>query len=447
VTIAIIGAGPAGIRAAAALVAAGHRPLVLDEGFRWGGQIYRQPPPGFTRPARALYGFEAGKAAALHRTMEQLLPQLDYRPQTLVWNLAEGTLDCRGPDGADWAQPYEQVILATGATDRILPFPGWTLPGVFTLGGAQVALKFQGCRIGQRVVFLGTGPLLYLVAYQYMKAGATVAAVLDTAPFTAKLRASTGMLRQPATLTKGLFYMARLRVCGIPMHHGVRPVRAEGDERVAGLVWREGGMDCRVDCDALAFHFGLRSETQLADLAGCRFAFDPTNRAWLPVQDSAGRSSVPGIYLAGDGAGIGGADLAELAGERAALALCEDLGRPVDSARAAALDSRIASLHRFRRSLEAAFPFPHDMLREVDDELVLCRCEEITVGTARRCIAWDDAREVNRMKALTRIGMGRCQGRICGAAAAEFMAAELNCAIDQPGRLRGQAPVKPLPLP
>ena len=186
----IIGAGPAGMRAAQALVAAGLRPVVLDEAPRAGGQIYRQPPPGFVRTSRERYGSEAGKADALHRMMQDLLPHIDYRPDTLAWHCESGLLDVVRA-GVAGSVPFSHLILATGATDRVLPFEGWTTPGVYTLGGAQVALKYQGCAIGARVAFLGTGPLLYLVAYQYAKAGAKVVAVLDTAGFSDRLREHT----------------------------------------------------------------------------------------------------------------------------------------------------------------------------------------------------------------------------------------------------------------
>lgn len=441
----IVGAGPAGVRAAEALVAAGLRPMVIDEAARWGGQIYRQPPDGFQRPKRALYGFEAGKADALHRAMGGILPALDYRPRSLVWNIEAGALDVTC-DGRSETVPFSHLILAPGATDRVLPFPGWTTPGVFTLGGSQVALKFQGCAVGSRVLFLGTGPLLYLVAYQYAKAGAAVAGVLDTARTADQARAVAGMLRDPATFAKGLYYVGWLRAHAVPMHSGVRPVRVEGDGRVEALVWRRGDREERTVCDAVAFGLGLRPETQLADLAGCRFRFDAMDRAWVPERTAAGRTSVTGVYVAGDGAGIAGADAAEMAGERAALALLEDIGHGFDAARATHLEERLAASARFRRALTDAFPFPTDWAASVPDDTLLCRCEEVTAGTLRQAARDGAAPEINRMKALTRVGMGRCQGRMCGAASAELLAQALGTGPDGVGRLRGQPPVKPLPF-
>ncbi|MGY4729417.1 FAD-dependent oxidoreductase [Burkholderia pyrrocinia] len=450
----IVGAGPAGVRAAEALVDAGLRPVVIDENARWGGQIYRQPPAdgGFARGKSALYGFEAAKADAVHRTMAALLPHVDYRPNTLAWACGAGRVDTL-QDGREITVPYSQLIIASGATDRMLPVPGWTLAGVYTLGGAQVALKAQGCAIGRRIVFAGTGPLLYLVAYQYAKAGAQVAAVLDTSPLRRQAAAAPALLRMPSTFAKGLYYIGWLRAHGVAIETGVTLERVLGDQHVTGLAWRATGGDAQprvLDCDALGLGFGLRSETQLADLAGCRFGFDPVNRAWLPERDAAGRTSVRGIYVAGDGAGISGADAAEASGRRAALALLDDAGiaspSPSGKPDAAMLERTLARIGAFRAGLEAAFAPPVEQAARCPDDTIVCRCEEIDAGTLRRCIRGGAATELNRLKALTRVGMGRCQGRMCGDAAALVLAAETGRPLVEVGRLRAQPPVKPFPI-
>ncbi len=443
----IVGAGPAGIRAAQTLAAHGLRPIVVDEAPRAGGQIYRRPPPQFTRTSRALYGFEAGRAEALHDAFDALAGRIDHRPDHLVWNAHDGQLDLlHGRTQRSQRLPYQQLIVATGATDRVLPLPGWTLPGVNTLGGAQVALKYQGCAIGKRVALLGTGPLLYLVAYQYARAGAQLAAVLDTARLSDQIAALPAMARQPAVLAKGLYYVAWLRAHGVALHSGVRPLRVLGDTRVQGLAWHDGRAERTLDCDALALGYALRSETQLADLLGCRFDWSPLQRAHLPQCDAAGRSSVAGVYLAGDGAGIQGADAAEWAGERAALALLADRGAPVDAARAALLEHKLARQAVWRAGLERAFPFPGDWAAQAPDELVVCRCEEVTAGTLRQTVREAGAQEMNRLKALCRVGMGRCQGRMCAVAAAEILAHASSRPVQDVGRLRGQAPIKPIPM-
>ncbi|QND98404.1 hydrogen cyanide synthase subunit HcnB [Burkholderia cenocepacia] len=453
----IVGAGPAGVRAAEALVDAGLRPVVIDENARWGGQIYRQPPANaaFVRGKRTLYGFEAAKADAVHRTMATLLPHVDYRPNTLAWSCGAGRVDTL-QDGREVTVPYSHLIVASGATDRMLPVPGWTLAGVYTLGGAQVALKAQGCAIGRCIVFAGTGPLLYLVAYQYAKAGAHVAAVLDTSPLRRQAGAAPALLRMPSIFAKGLYYHGWLRAHGVAIETGVTLERVLGDQHVTGLAWRAAGDSAQpapprvLDCDALGLGFGLRSETQLADLAGCRFGFDPLNRAWLPERDAAGRTSVRGLYVAGDGAGIAGADAAEASGRRAALALLDDAGiasrSPSGQPDAAALERTLARIGAFRAGLEAAFAPPAEQAARCPDDTIVCRCEEIDAGTLRRCVRDGAATELNRLKALTRVGMGRCQGRMCGDAAALVLAAETGRPLADVGRLRAQPPVKPFPI-
>lgn len=439
-SVVIVGAGPAGITAARTLLDHGVTPVLVDESLRGGGQIYRRQPANFQRSAKQLYGFEAGKATALHRTMDELAARIDYRPETLVWNAENGRLDMLNNGHAESIE-YTQIIVATGATDRILPVPGWTLPGVYSLGAAQIALKYQGCAIGERVAFCGSGPLLYLVAYQYAKAGAKVVAVLDSAPFSAQCRALPALLGQPATLAKGLYYRAWLTAHGIPVHQGATLSHINGEQRVTGIHWDQQ----EIACDAVAFAHALRSETQLADLLGCEFAWNALNRAWLPQRDAAGRSSVAGVYLAGDGAGIMGADAAQMAGERAALALLEDSGVAIDHRRGPVLEQQLAGIQRFRHGLETAFPFPENWAAEAPDELILCRCEEISVGEVRAVV--DEGHwEVNRVKAHCRVGMGRCQGRMCGLAAAEIVAQRSGREIENVGRLRGQAPIKPLPF-
>jgi len=447
--VAIVGAGPAGLRAAITLAETGLRPVLIDETPRVGGQIYRQPPSERQRPPRALYGFEAGKARALFERFASLGARIDHRPDTLVWQVENRQVHLLAQGVRTEVLGFDALVLATGAAERVLPFPGWTLPGVFTLGAAQVALKAQAALVGPRVVFAGSGPLLYLVAWQYLLAGARVLAVLDSAPPDAPLRALPEMLARPSMVAKGALWLARLRAAGVPVHRGARLLRAEGPAsapRVQRLHWRQAGRERVLECDAVAFGHGLRSETQLADLAGCRFEWDATDAAWRPWRDLAGRSSVAGVYLAGDGASIGGADAAELAGERAALAVLQDLGRPADARRSAALERALGPHRRFRAAVERLSPAPADWAQDAPDDLIVCRCEEITAGELRACVRETGARELNRLKALTRIGMGRCQGRMCSPAAARLLAQAAGCGLHEVGRLRSQPPVKPVPI-
>jgi NADPH-dependent 2,4-dienoyl-CoA reductase/sulfur reductase-like enzyme len=446
--IVIVGAGPSGTRAAQACVAAGIRPIVIDEGRRDGGQIYRRQPDNFTRPYAKLYGTEAGRAQALHETFDGLKATIDYRPETLVWNIAGGHVWTASQTVYD-AIPFDALLLCTGATDRLMPVKGWQFAGAYSLGGAQVALKSQAVSIGHKVVFMGSGPLLYLVASQYVEAGADVVAVLDTSPFSARVKALPDLLAMPSVLWNGVKLTQALKRAGVAVHLGVTPVEIMGDAQagVSGIRFRAAsGQEETVAGDAVAMGHHLRPETQLADLARCAFAFDAGARQWLPERDGDGRSSVAGVYLAGDGAKILGARSAEASGRLAALAALADLGLPVDKGEMTSLRGDVAHYAKFARGLAKAFPWPAAQAAALPDDAVLCRCEGVTAGDLRAVMRETGAQEANRAKAFSRVGMGRCQGRYCGLAAAELIAAESGVPVEQVGRLRGQAPVKPLPI-
>lgn len=444
--VVIIGAGPAGISAAAVLTAAGLRPVVIDEAHYPGGQIFRRPEPELARSTRHLYGFDARRAARFRRDSEALDQAVDYRPRTQVWGGREGELHILGETGGA-VQEWSQLIIATGGMDRLLPVKGWTGSGVYSLGGAQIALKAEASLIGRRVVVAGTGPLLYLVAYQYAKAGATVAGVLETsAPFT-QFALLPALASGRAIFAKGLFYVAALLARGVPVMTGVRPLEVlrGSDDRVTGVAYLWRGIERVATCDGVAIGVGLKAETQLADLLGLEFRFDPAQRQWLPVADPDGRSSMANVYLAGDGLSIRGSEMAEASGRLAAAALLEDHGHrvPIKIDR----DRRVIDRSsRFRNALNLAFPLPYDSIAHLPDDVVVCRCEGITAGTIRKTVLSTGEAEINRIKAFCRVGMGRCQGRLCGTATAELIAATGGVDIKAVGRLRGQAPIKPLTL-
>ncbi|CAN7418585.1 NAD(P)/FAD-dependent oxidoreductase [Pseudoduganella sp. LjRoot289] len=446
--IIIIGAGPSGVRCAQTLAAAGLRPTVVDENRRDGGQIYRRQPEGFTRPYAKLYGTVAGSAQALHESFDALRDKIDYWPDTLAWNIADKKLHVVKNERAS-ALPYDALVICSGATDRLMPVKGWHYAGTYSLGASQIALKAQACAIGRQVVFLGTGPLLYLVASQYVKAGANVAAVLDTSPLMRRVAALPKLLARPAVLFDGLGLVAGLKRAGVPVLTGVTPLEITGsaENGVQGVMVRDGrGKVHSFDCDAVAMGYHLRPETQLADLARCAFRFDQETRQWLPELGEDGRTSVPGVYLAGDGVRVLGADGAEIGGRLAALAVLKDFGLDVPDGQLQRLRAEQASMDRFRRGLVQAFPWPAQQAAQLPDDAIVCRCETITAGELRRTVCDMGAQEANRAKAFSRVGMGRCQGRYCGHAGAEVIAHAAGVPLEQVGRLRGAAPVKPLAI-
>jgi NADPH-dependent 2,4-dienoyl-CoA reductase/sulfur reductase-like enzyme len=440
--IVIVGAGPAGIRAAATLVEAGLHPVVIDESHRAGGQIYRRPPDGFVRTPEQLYGSEAAKARTLHALFDQLAEdgRLTHCARSSVIAVHGGRLHVLGEGGVQ-VIGYDRLILATGASDRVAPVPGWQSGGVYTLGAAQIALKAQGVALGRRIVLIGSGPLLTLVGAQLIKAGADVATVLDTSSWRQQMRGFSGLAARPLVALRGLILRARL---GSRYHAGVTLERIEADGGgVTAMRWRDAeGRERVTACDMIGMGWHLRAETHLADLTGCAFAYDGQWRQWLPKTDATGRAG-NGIYLAGDGGRLLGADGAEIAGRLAAAACLSDLGILAPSTSA---DLRkLKRLERFARGLATAFPWPEAMVRSLPDEAIVCRCENVTAGSIRETVEHGGG-EANRMKSLSRAGMGRCQGRYCQLAAVELVVAQAGCTADAVGRFRGQAPVRPAPI-
>lgn len=447
IRIAIVGAGPAGISAASVL--AGHGDInvtLFDEAPRPGGQIFRQPHAQMNADMKTILGPDLTKYQDFHRMAQETLPRIDYRPDTAVWNLHEKSLQLISDNRLD-EFPFDILLIATGATDRLLPVAGWNLPGVYALGGAQIILKEQGCLIGSNVVFCGSSPLLYLAAVQYQRAGGRVAAVLDTTPFLTKASAAGRLMAQAKTFSAGLRLIAQLKRTGVPILNGVELDAFEGTDHVQGVRFRTSKGQARtIDCDAVGLGFGLRAETQLAEIGGVKLSYDQTRRQWYPQHDREGRCG-DDIYVAGDGARAGGADAALLSGKRAAWAILRDRGYDVSGDKEMAGDLRqLQKCYTFQDGIARAFSWPEKLVGQLDDDVVLCRCENVTVGQARASLRLNGGpSEANRAKAATRCGMGRCQGRFCGAALAELVNQETG--NDGPRqRLRAQPPIKPLPL-
>jgi NADPH-dependent 2,4-dienoyl-CoA reductase/sulfur reductase-like enzyme len=442
--VVIVGAGPAGMAAAATLAEAGLRPMVLDKFPGPGGQAWRAPAVGGPGPLASLDGEDARRAR--ERFLELARSgRIDWYPETTVIDLTRERLWAVGPSGEVDSTAWSRLVLCPGAIERIVPLPGWTLPGVYTLGGAQTALKGQACALGRRIAFLGTGPLLWLAAAQHVIGGVEVAVVADTARLQDLLVSFPALLADRHRLGLGLRCVRVLRRARVPVLRGVRALAILGEGCVAGVRVTTRRREWSFACDAVATSFGLVPQLQLPDLLDVPIRFDRKSETWLAEVDDAGRTPVPGVYLAGDAAGIRGATAAALTGERAALALLEDLGRSADAERFVRLRKQLHRHARCARALGRAFPLPSALEAEIADDTIVCRCEAVTAGALREAVRAFEVDEVNRAKALTRCGMGRCQGRLCGPTAARVLARAREIDLEAAGRLRTQPPIEPLP--
>lgn len=443
VDLAIIGAGPAGMAAAITARRHGLTVAVIDEQPAPGGQIFRAVTEPAPLPTAVLGSdYHAGRTLA-----ERFLAcGADYRPGSLVWQEEKGTLDLTGPDGPR-SFKAKRIILAGGAMERPFPVPGWTLPGVMTAGAAQILLK-TAASAAPGAVFAGSGPLIYLIVAQYARAGVPVAALLDTTPRGARLKALRhlpGALMAPSYLRKGLGLLAEIKRAGIKVVSHVEALRIEGDSAVSSISWRAGGQHGEIATGTVFLHQGVIPNVNLAMALGCRHVFDESQRCWQPERDRWGRSSRDDILIAGDAGGILGASCAELTGEIAALATCADLGHlSADEAERTAAPT-FARLHRegaIRPFLETLYRPAPQFLAPGDDDTLVCRCEEVTRGAIAAAVA-EQCQGPNQLKAFTRAGMGPCQGRMCGHSLGETMAALTGRPPAEIGYLRIRMPVKP----
>jgi NADPH-dependent 2,4-dienoyl-CoA reductase/sulfur reductase-like enzyme len=442
----IVGAGPAGLAAAVTATSLGIATVVLDEQGAPGGQIYRDVERAAGSPMLlSVLGEDYALGLDLVRRFRAC--GADYRPRTAVWQIDRDlTVHARGPGGLSRIRA-RQVLLATGALERPMPVPGWTLPGVMTCGAAQVLLKSAMLVPAGRVVIAGSGPLLYLVAAQLARAGVKPAAVLETPvhPLDALAHAPRFVLA-PGYLRRGIAMMAALRAAGIPVRRGVSALQLVGDERVERVRYT-AGVAREEAADLVLLHQGVVPNANLAVSLRCEHDWDERARCFRPRLDPWGESSVPGVRIAGDGGGIVGARAAEYTGILAALGAARALGAvsaEERDRRAAPARSALAAHLRARPFLDALYRPAQQWVAPRDPQTIVCRCEEVRAGEIRRLVAEQNCPGPNQMKAFARCGMGPCQGRLCGLTVTEIIAECRGVPQQAVGYFRIRPPVKPI---
>ncbi len=443
----VIGAGPAGLAAGACLAEMGLNVLTLDEQERLGGQIYRNieaAPPD----RRELMGEDYAKGLEVAERFRR--SGAAYENRTLVWQVEPDGRICYSRGGASSQVRANFIIVATGAMERPVPFPGWTLPGVMGAGAANNLAKEAGLTPTGRVVLAGSGPLLLLEAALLVKKSVSIAAILETTPVFPPAPAiahAPKAMRRVDFLWKGISLLREIRKAGVAHHKGVTHLRAAGQNRLEAVAARSGDKRLSIEADLLLVHFGVIPNTQVFRQAGCRMAWKPDQRYWHPLCDEWGHTSCERIFAAGDGAVVAGAVAAQYKGELAALeaARCSGIIPAYERDGLADPIRKALKQDAWPRPFVDAIYAPRPEHLAFEDATVVCRCENITVGDLRRVVK-EGVRELNEVKVITRAGMGPCQGRMCGPAMAEVLARELDLSPDRAGLLNIRPPVKPVPL-
>ncbi|MGE5270615.1 MAG: NAD(P)/FAD-dependent oxidoreductase [Thiohalocapsa sp.] len=446
VDLAIVGAGPAGMAAALTAAELGLDTLVIDEAAAPGGQVYRA-----VERARDSSPLGADYLAGRQLASAFRSAKMDYRPASTVWHIgpsaSPAALLSLVADGRSEAIAARHIVLATGAVERPVPIRGWTLPGVMTAGAAQILLKSADLVPQGRIVLAGQGPLLILAAVQLARAGAPPAAVLETTA-AGNYYAALGHLgagwSATRELAQGIGWLLELRRTGVPLRRGVRGLRALGRGRLEAVAWDGGEMAA----EHLFLHDGVIPNLQISLALQVAHRWDAAQQCWHPVVDAWGRSTLPNTSIAGDGAAIAGAEAAELSGRLAALDAATALGK-IDSGerdrRGRAIRTRLDRALAVRPFLDVLYRPSDPILAPVDDDIIVCRCEEVTAGQVRRAVRLGAAGP-NQVKAFLRCGMGPCQGRMCAPVVSGVIADERGLPIADIGTFRPRAPYKPMTL-
>lgn len=447
--ITVVGAGPAGLSAALAAADAGARVTVLDEYPEPGGQFYKQLPAEFSVPDRAALDDDYTKGDALLAAVRDAGVTLSTG--TLVWGSFEpGTLSVVR-DGAAGTVRARSIVVASGAYERTIAFPGWDLPGVMTPGGAQTLVKNQQLAPGGRIVLAGSGPFLLPVAKALIAAGAKPAAIYEATRPREWLRHALRLWGHWDRIGEALHYWRLIADAGVPIRFGRIVVRAEGAESLEQVVQMEcdgsgrpvPGTEQVERVDTLCVGYGFVPSVELTRLLGCDHRYKPRRGGWVPEHNDGMETSVSGVFVAGEVAGIGGAYAALAEGKLAGLTAARQLGHKVRDADVANARRERETRRRFGDLVNDVFALKPGVYDQIADDTLVCRCEEVTAGQIRdAATAW--GADVNFVKGITRCGMGYCQGRICGGLVEELTARALGCTREEAGFFRVRPPVKPV---
>lgn len=449
----IVGAGPAGMAAACEAASHGVRVAVLDNQAAPGGQIYRNVDRTTDRQNRIL-GADFVKGRPLVERFKQAGGS--YFAEASVWFLDEKRRVGVLIGGKSHFVSADKLVLAAGAQERPMPINGWQLPGVLTAGAGQILLKSAGMVPEGRLVLAGTGPLLLLLACQYLQAGVSIDALIDTTPRGAMLRSLGKLFKAlPAAdyLFKGLKMMLAVRRAGIPIYHGVEGLRAVGEEKLEAVRFDTGNKgfkkltDHELPADTLLLHQGVIPNIRLPLAAGCDIEWKARAQSWVVSTDDWGRSSDADIYVVGDGSRISGAEASTYQGRLAGMQAALELGK----INAAKLDTLAAPVVKARNRHLSIRPFldscftPSPSYLVPDDATLVCRCEEISAGEIRQAVELG-CTGPNQVKSFTRCGMGPCQGGQCSSILSLIISQQLDKPMAEVGCFRVRPPLSPITL-
>lgn len=447
----VIGAGPAGISAATAASRHGLRVTLIDDAPIAGGQIYRATPKQWTPNVSGSADADQDDGNALRDLLSG--SNVTHLPNHVVWAVAPGFEVRAVSDSKEVKLSAKNLIVCSGVTERILPFPGWTTPGVVGLAASTNILKSQQMLPGKAPVIAGSGPLLYAVANAIIVAGGKPTAIADHRSLLDWLVSIPKLLSAPGQLMRGLIWRARIFKAGIPVLHGHHVARVHGDGQVETVELTPIGANgapspkrknVKFGSDTLVVGHGLIPSLEITRLLKARHIFRAERGGWIPEIDPFQRTSVPGLYVAGDCGGISGAKTAALSGTIAGLRAAFDSGKITEKTfhdLYCATEGKRKTAERFGKQMSKLMSMRSGLLDGLPPETIVCRCEDITYGQIKGAMN-DGAADCNEVKAWTRAGMGPCQGRTCGETIAEIVSCQVGDR-EKAGSFTARVPLRP----
>jgi len=450
----IVGSGPAAISAANTAAKLGVEALVIGEDPQIGGQIYRQ----IISPLKFRESLLDTQNKDIFKSLEDRFAEekIQFQNKKLAWGIF-GEDKIISIDNSD--RPLikaEKLLIAEGAYEAPVAFPGWTLPGIMTVGAVQILLKSQGIMPQGKIILAGTGPLIYFTASQLIKNGAEVILILESSSQTQWLRWATKLSREPRLLGSGFKYMSIIKKQRIPIYFSSIIIEARGNDSLEEVVfarvdnqWKPiNGTEQRAQVDILALNFGFIPSTEFTHIAGCKHICDPYLRGWIPQFNNKYETSQEGIFVAGDCTGIWGVKAAVIEGEIVGLEVARQLGciSNTNADIGQAKLQKVLSKHRwYKELLRKIYAFRPGLLDLLTNETIVCRCEEVNFKAISERIERGSL-HLEQIKRLSRAGMGRCQGRLCYPTLLGILSRKLSLDKLNKEDFSARPPVKPIPL-
>jgi hypothetical protein len=450
----VVGMGPAGLAAAVELAGLGVHVGIVDDNPEPGGQVYRQISPEFKITDDGFMGVKHKKGQRLIDAFNAIRSRCTIYSNAYVWGCFNGNSLSLISDGQISLIKYKKLLLCEGAMERPLPFPGWTLPGVMTLGGLQRLVLYERMLPGQRILLAGCSPLLLPVAANITKAGGQVLAMCDSIPFKRYWKLIPELLKQWELTHEAFSYYLSVLKGRVPVLRPSAVVSASGQSRVEAVRVAKldpGGTPVpgsakNFQVDILGVSHGFLPSGRLARLMGCNHVYDPVQRYWRPEVDDYLRSSREDIYIAGDSSGVEGRDAAVIKGRLAALHMAAKLERISSSHMKQQMErfrKDYFQIRQYAAALNQVFSLPSGALDAMDKETIICRCEQVTLADVLDGIE-KGYRNINEIK-RTRAGMGICQGRMCESVVAQIMFRK-GIPVEEIGYLNLRSPLSPIPF-